>query len=173
MLFQWISIFVESSNIIKYNESIVVRFWSGMVSWFRVRPTSKRSSFEKNPSDHETWSIWYHVVLHVDFKLICIHLLHWSLKCEWKLRGCYGGQSCERRLCFLYLLVRMRHNMSFQPCWIVNKCLENPLLQLWKLCQQWNMTDIGLQGHIGFSTYCQHVLSKDMLAWVKKFKLLQ
>ena len=31
---------------------------------------------ENSPSDRETWSIWCHVGIHVNFT--CIHILHWS-----------------------------------------------------------------------------------------------
>ena len=37
--------------------------------------------FENNPSDHETWSIWCHVGIHVDFTSILYSILLWSLKC--------------------------------------------------------------------------------------------
>ena len=40
---------------------------SAMVSQFCVRPTSTHEMiFENIPSDHETWSIEYHVRIHVD-----------------------------------------------------------------------------------------------------------
>ena len=42
MLFQWISIHVVSSHMIKYKKSTVMRFRSTMVSRFCVRSTSKR-----------------------------------------------------------------------------------------------------------------------------------
>ena len=42
MLFQWISIHVGSSHMLKYNKSTVVRFWSDTIFHCCVRPTSKR-----------------------------------------------------------------------------------------------------------------------------------
>jgi hypothetical protein len=75
------SIHVGSSHMIQSNNPTVMRFWSAMVSWFCIRPTSKKWSLENCSSDHETWSIWWHVRIHVDFyNPSCIHLLRWSLK---------------------------------------------------------------------------------------------
>jgi hypothetical protein len=37
---------------------------------FCIRPTSKRWFLKIKPSDHETWSIWCHVGIHVDFTSI-------------------------------------------------------------------------------------------------------
>ena len=34
------------------------------------------------------------------------------------------------------------NGMLFQICWIVRNYLENPILQLWKLCRWWSMADI-------------------------------
>ena len=43
---------------------------SAMVSRVCVRPTSKRGFFENNPSDHEAWSIEYHIWIHVNLTSI-------------------------------------------------------------------------------------------------------
>jgi hypothetical protein len=77
MLFQWISIHVESSHMIHiYNYSTVASIRNAMVSQFFVRPTSKKQFLKRVTSDHETWSIWCHVRIHVSR----IHLLCWPLK---------------------------------------------------------------------------------------------
>ena len=49
-----------SSHMIEENKSTVVNVRSAMVSWFCVRPTSKRWFLGNNPSDHETRSIQCH-----------------------------------------------------------------------------------------------------------------
>ena len=59
---------------------MVVSIRSAMVSRFCDRPTFKRSFFKNSPSDHETWSIWCHVGIHVDLHPSWIHMFGWSLK---------------------------------------------------------------------------------------------
>jgi hypothetical protein len=73
MLFHWISIHVGSSHMINHNKSIVARFWSVMVSWFK----------KKILNDHEAWSTWCHVLgIHVNFTSIlhsfraCSHVIN-------------------------------------------------------------------------------------------------
>ena len=50
-------LFILSSHIIEYNKSTVVSIWNARVSWFYVRPTSKKMVFENSSSDHKTWSM--------------------------------------------------------------------------------------------------------------------
>ena len=56
---------------------------SAMISRFCVKPTSKRWFSKNNPSDHETWSIQYHVRIHpcrLSIHLAFTYILRWSLK---------------------------------------------------------------------------------------------
>ena len=59
-----------SSHMIKENKSTVVNVQSVLISRFCVRPTPKRCFFLNIQSDHETWSMWYHVGTRVDFTSI-------------------------------------------------------------------------------------------------------
>ena len=68
MLFQRISNHVGCSHMIEYEESTAVRFQSAVVFYkFCVRPISKRWFLKTIQPEHETWSIWCHVGIHVDF----------------------------------------------------------------------------------------------------------
>jgi hypothetical protein len=54
--------------MIQYNKLIVVRFRCAMVSQFcACEAYLQEMTSKSNPNDHETWSIWCHVRLHVDF----------------------------------------------------------------------------------------------------------
>ena len=53
MIFQRVSIHMESSHMIKYNKTTIVNFQSVMVPQFCGRPTSKNWFFENSQSDHK------------------------------------------------------------------------------------------------------------------------
>ena len=59
-----------SSHTIKYNKSTVVNIRSAMVSRFVLGLPPRGSGFEIRLSNHETWSIWCHVGIHVYFTSI-------------------------------------------------------------------------------------------------------
>ena len=52
----------KSSHITKENKPTVVSIHNAMVS--------TRRFFENSPNDHETWSIWWHIGIHVDFTTV-------------------------------------------------------------------------------------------------------
>ena len=82
MLFHWIYVHVGSSHMTKYNKSIIVRFWSAIISHLPILGSAylQEVVFENNPKDHETWSIRCHAGIHVDFTSIFPSILRWSLK---------------------------------------------------------------------------------------------
>ena len=67
-----------SSHMIKYNKSTVVSVRSATVSWFCVRPTSKRWFLKIIQVTMKHKSIWCHVGIHVDFTSI-LHSLVYSV----------------------------------------------------------------------------------------------
>ena len=79
MLFQRI-LFMQglTHNKKKLNKPTLVSIRSAEIFWCCVRPISKRWFFEDSPGDHETWSIWCHAGIHVDFTSI-LHSLVYSV----------------------------------------------------------------------------------------------
>ena len=77
------------SCMLKWNKLTVVSVRSAMVSWFCVRPTFQEVVFGNNPTDYETWAIWCHVGIYVEFNYIhlavtcCVSSLEGSVKRTW------------------------------------------------------------------------------------------
>ena len=68
MLFRWISIHAGPHT---WWNGINQQSWAFGVSWspndFMSGLRPRGSFWKKNSSDHETWSIWCHVGIHIDF----------------------------------------------------------------------------------------------------------
>jgi hypothetical protein len=62
--------------MMNFSKTMVVRFYSVVVSWLCVKPTSKRWFLKIVQVTMETWFTWCHVGIRVDFKSVLYSLIH-------------------------------------------------------------------------------------------------
>ena len=152
-------------------KSTVVSVRSAMVCWFCVRPASKRWVFENSPSDQETWSIRYHLGIHVKYtstlhshtplvpQVYCAMNLDRLLRLshQWECLTCNGhGLSIS---CVKWPLAQIHETMALM---IINSFYFN---HVWGLRMNRNSTNLhSIEGPITYD-FTSHLRACDHPKW--------